>query len=116
MRLMSNFKPNHIIYLIEGNEFGRLDLDEKIKEYQHPNLICSLINTQLRDNIKTYKTNNIFESTNFILKLKDKLEKDLEIYFCEKEKQITDNDYACVIKKCKKTNMTPRFGSSHNYL
>ena len=108
MRLMGNFKTNRIVYLVEGNEFGRLELGEKIKGIPTSNLLCSLINTQLRDNIKVYKTNNIFESVNFILKLKDKLEKDLDIYFQEKEKEITANDYACVIKKCKKSNMTSK--------
>ena len=65
-----------------------------------------MINTQLRDGIKTYKTASVEETGQFLLKLKQKLERDLDKFFKEGGK-ITSTKYSASLKKCKKANMTP---------
>jgi ERCC4-type nuclease len=76
-RLLGSTPKERIIYLIEGS----LDktLSEKINGLPVSTLIGSLINTQLRDGIKVYKTSTISESSEFIIKLQDKIEKDEKI-------------------------------------
>jgi len=65
---------NRIMYVIEG-DFDK-SLDTKVTGVPISTLIGSLINTQLRDNIKVYKTNSLFETSEFIKKLWDKLNKE----------------------------------------
>ena len=105
LRLLgSEIPPEKIMYLIEGN----LDknLDDKISGLPVSTLLGSLINTQLRDNIKVYKTLSLEESVNYIVKLWDKLIKDGELYF-QSKKNISQGEYASSLKKTKKANMTP---------
>ena len=105
-RLMgSGTSTDRILYLIEGN----LDqpLDDKISGVPISTIIGSLINTQLRDNIKVYKTNSLEESATFIIKLLDKLTKDLDLYFKTDVQSISAGLYATTLKKNKKANLTP---------
>ena len=69
-------------------------------------LLGSLINTQLRDNIKVYKTLSLEETANYIVKLLDKLTKDGDTYF-QGNSEISKGEYASSLKKVKKANMTP---------
>ena len=101
-RLLKSFPTQRILYLIEGS-FDK-DLEYSVGGIPLSTLIGSMINTQFRDNIKTYKTNSIQESVNFITKLKDKFTKESENYF--KNIEITDEKYSSSIKKSKKSNMT----------
>jgi crossover junction endonuclease MUS81 len=105
-RLIGSTPIKRIMYLIEGS----LDkpLSTKISGVPVSTLIGSIINIQLRDGIKVHKTNSINESFSFILKLHEKLEKDLDLFFHEEEQQITDVTYATNLKKSKKANMTPK--------
>ena len=82
-RLLGSTPRQRIIYLIEGS----LDkpMSAKISGLPVSTLVGSLINTQLRDGIKVYKTSTIDESTEFIIKLLDKLEKDGDTYFRDEE-------------------------------
>lgn len=69
---------NRIMYLIEG------DLTkDKVSGIPTTTLLGSIINTQLRDNIKVYKTSNITETATYVLKILEKLEKDGAEYFKE---------------------------------
>ena len=105
LRLIGSDIPvEKIIYLIEGN----LDksLDDKISGLPVSTLLGSLINTQLRDNIKVYKTLSLEESANYIIKLLNKLTKDRDLYF-QGNSQISKGEYASSLKKTKKANMTP---------
>lgn len=103
-RLLGTIPKNRIMYLIEGS----LDrpLTSKINGLPVSTLVGSLINTQLRDGIKIYKTAAIEESVEFIRKLFDKLENDGNNYFCDEENKTASN-YAATLKKSKKANMTP---------
>ena len=103
-RLLGCIESNRILYLIEGNLDHRLET--KVSGLPISTLIGSLINTQLRDGIKTYKTASIKESANFLVKLKSKLEKDLPKFF-QAGGCISDTKYAASLKKSKKANMTP---------
>jgi ERCC4-type nuclease len=96
---------NRIMYIVEGN----LDksIDTKISGLPVSTILGSIINTQLRDNIKVYKTTSIFETSEYIRKLLDKLNKEEDNYFQEGEKKISSSDYSKTLKSCKKTNMTP---------
>ena len=104
-RLLGSTPRHRILYLIEGS----LDktLSSKISGFPVSTLVGSLINTQLRDGIKVYKTNTIEESVEFIIKLYSKLEKDGDTYFREEEYKSSNSEYAATLKKSKKANMTP---------
>jgi ERCC4-type nuclease len=95
--------PNHrIMYLIEGSL-----TQPKISGMPVSTLIGSLINTQLRDGIKVYRTMSLDESADFLCKLYDKLEKDGDNYFKEETQSINATQYSSTLKKQKKANMTP---------
>lgn len=105
-RLIGSGKSaNRIMYVIEG-ELDK-SLDTKVSGIPISTLIGSLINTQLRDNIKVYKTNSLFETSEFIKKLWDKLNKDYENYFNDDNEKISSSKYASTLKTSKKSNMTP---------
>ena len=53
--------------------------------------------TMFRDNIKIYKVDTIEESVKYLIKLKDKFDKDGENFF--KSDEITDEKYSTTIKK-----------------
>ena len=93
-----------IMYLIEGDMDK--NLNTKISGLPLSTLIGSLVNTQLRDGIKVYKTHSIKETVNFILKLWDKFKKDGNQYF-NIPKSISKGDYSSTLRKKKKSNMTP---------
>ena len=104
-RLLGSTPKERIMYLIEGS----MDkpLESKISGVPISTLIGSLINTQLRDGIKVYKTSSMNESVEFVCKLHDKIEKDGDEYFNEKEQKTSSVEYAATLKKSKKANMTP---------
>ena len=104
-RLLKSFPTNRILYMIEGN-FDK-DLDFDINGIPISTLVGSMVNTMFRDNIKVYKVNSIQESVKYLIKLKDKFEKDGENFF-NKNDEITDEKYSSTIKKGKKANMTPK--------
>lgn len=104
-RLLGNFPRNRIMYLIEGSL--NKPLTDKISGLPVSTLIGSLVNTQLRDGIKVYKTSSIEESVEFLRKLMDKLEKDGDKYFNDEEYKSSVNKYVTTLKKSKKANMTP---------
>ena len=103
-RLLGSTPKERIMYLIEGS----LDkpLESKISGVPVSTLVGSLINTQLRDGIKVYKTYSMNESVEFVCKLHDKIEKDGDEYFNEKEQKTSSVEYAATLKKSKKANMT----------
>lgn len=103
-RLLGNFPKNRIMYLIEGNL--NKQLDAKIGGMPVSTLIGSLINTQLRDGIKVYKTSGIDESIEFIRKLQEKLESDGAKYFKDDDQTVSAGAYSSTLKKKKKANMT----------
>jgi ERCC4-type nuclease len=87
----------NIMYLIEGDLYK-----ENIGSFPVKTLIGSIINTELRDNIRVYRTNTENETIEFIKKLHDKLQKDGKMFF--KDVKV---DYSTTLKKKKKENMTP---------
>ena len=106
-RLLGSTPKHRIMYLIEGSL--NKSLDSKISGLPVSTLVGSLVNTQLRDGIKVYKTDSIDESTNFLCKLHDKLMKDGDNYFKEDEEQgVSASKYSSTLKKQKKANMTPQ--------
>jgi crossover junction endonuclease MUS81 len=97
----SGINKDRIIYLIEGK------LENDIDNMPINTLIGSLINTQLRDGIKVYKTLNINETVIFIQRLYDKLSKDVnEFWKYNENKIITSSEYSACLKTSKKANMT----------
>ena len=103
-RLLATYPKERIMYLIEGS----LDkpIDTKMFGVPTGTLIGSLINTQLRDGIKVYKTQTMEESANFLQKLHDKLTKDGDGFFTNCDEPLTASKYASTLKKSKKSNMT----------
>ena len=105
-RLLGTISKERIMYLIEGT----LDkpLSAKIGGLPVSTIVGSLVNTQLRDGIKVYKTSTIDESVEFLCKLHDKLEKDGDTYFRDENGKTSDINYVASLKKSKKANMTPK--------
>lgn len=99
--LNSGLETNRLMYIIEG--VIREDNDTRVAM---STVVSSLINTQLRDNIKTYKTISINETVSYIIKLLDKFEKNISDFFKEKT-PITNCEYASTLNSSKKKNMTP---------
>jgi crossover junction endonuclease MUS81 len=109
MRLLGSEIPcNRILYLIEGN-INSSTTRKQLRGFPITTLIGSLINTQLRDNIKVYKTESLQETVQFITRLYKKFNKeiDMKTYFNDK-KSISDIEYCSSLKKRKKSNMSPR--------
>jgi ERCC4-type nuclease len=104
-RLLGSIPKHRIMYLIEGSL--NKPLTSKISGLPVSTLVGSLVNTQLRDGIKVYKTASIEESVEFLRKLLDKLEKDGDTYFKDEEQKISATKYSSTLKKSKKANMTP---------
>lgn len=95
-----------IMYIIEGNL--NKSLQSKISGMPVSTLVSSIINTQLRDGIKVHKTASLVETSEFIKKLFEKLNKESDKFFkTEQKTQMTDEKYASVLHKKKKNNMTP---------
>lgn len=102
-RLLGSGTPKErIMYIIEG-DFNNTN----ISGIPVSTLIGSLINTQLRDGIKVYKTVSLAETAQFILKLWDKLKKDGDEYFIDTDNKISASTYSSTLKTSKKANMTP---------
>jgi ERCC4-type nuclease len=103
--LGSGTSVDRIMYIIEGDLSK--SLDTKVSGLPISTLLGSIINTQLRDNIKVYKTLSLFETSEYIRKLFDKLSKDIDNYFQEGEKKVSASQYSTTLKTSKKANMTP---------
>lgn len=104
-RLLHCGIPTHrIMYLIEGNM--NMPLTKKVSGIPVSTLLGSLINTQLRDGLKVYKTASLQETAVYVQKLLDKLNKDGDKYFKQAE-CMSASKYSATLKKKKKSNMTP---------
>jgi crossover junction endonuclease MUS81 len=103
--LGSGVKKEKIMYIIEGNI--NKPLTEKVSGMPISTLVGSMINTQLRDGIKIYKTVSLFETSQFLLKLYDKLKKDVNTFFNGDVgvSSVSVVDYIATIKKKKKDNI-----------
>jgi ERCC4-type nuclease len=105
-RLMnSGLSHSRIMYLIEGKL--SMALDSKVSGVAVSTLVGSLINTQLRDGLKVYKTSSLDETANFVHRLLEKLKSDGSKYFKTDVKSIDDVNYACTLKTRKRDNVTP---------
>jgi len=104
MRLLNSSIPvSRILYIIEGDVTRKTNIFTKISQ---ETIISSLINTQFRDNIKVYKTNNINETSDFICKLYKKYMND-PVIFTNTFKPNTEVDYVSTINIKKIKNKTP---------
>lgn len=101
-RILANIPRMRIMYLVEGN----LPVSGTIQNIPISTLVGSMINTMLRDGIKVYRTSSIEETCNFLLKLHDKLNTDIEKYFNEEAHVCSAAEYSATLKKKKKSNMT----------
>jgi len=99
----SGVSKSRILYLIEGSL--NKPLEAKLHSMAVSTLVGSIINTQFRDGISVYKTQNITETTLFVKRLLQKFTEDTIIYFSEKN--ITEQSYVSTLKRKKKDNMTP---------
>tara|TARA_E500000178_G_scaffold240066_1_gene236452 strand:- start:534 stop:1244 length:711 start_codon:yes stop_codon:yes gene_type:complete len=98
-RLLSNFNPNKIIYLIEG----------QIPSYNKPTYYGSLVNCLMRDNIKLFQTKNINETINFIETIKKRFDDKAGYIYntLNGGSAIAQTNYVDTIKLKKKDNLTP---------
>lgn len=100
--LGSGIDKDRVIYLIEGKLEGDID------NIPLNTLYGSIINTQLRDGIKVYRTMNMNETVLFIERMYDKLCKDINEFWKYKDnKEISSSEYSACLKTSKKANMTP---------
>jgi ERCC4-type nuclease len=96
MRLVNNYPKSKIAYLIEGNL-------NQLQESRYKIVYGAMLNTQLRDNLRIFRTNDLKESCFLIKALLQKLEKNPEWT----QSQSAKLDYCDTIKTNKKENMTP---------
>lgn len=103
-RLLSTTPRERLMYIVEGS----LDFPLKAQMGGFPvsTLISSIINTQLRDGIKVYKTGSIKETAQFIIALHSKFNKELANLFAPQE-GASPEEYCATLKTQKKANMTP---------
>lgn len=106
-RLLGSFPKHRIMYLVEGTNLD-VPITSKISGMPVSTLVGSMINTQLRDNIRVYKTSGLVETTGFLVKMREKLEKDMDKFFKDEEQKVSASKYASTLKKSKKANMTPQ--------
>jgi ERCC4-type nuclease len=99
----SGISKDRIMYLIEGDI---IKTQTTIKG-GYNTLVGSLINIQLRDGLKVYKTASINETIKYIEKLFEKLKKDGDSFWkYENNNEISDSQYCSTLKTKKKDNMT----------
>lgn len=100
--------PDRICYVIEGNLNKPFDF--RVSGMPVSTLLGSIINTQLRDGIKVYKTASVDETALYVQKLFEKLVKDGKEYFKygDGNGDIDNVKYCATLKKKKKDNMTPK--------
>jgi ERCC4-type nuclease len=104
--LNSGIANTRIMYIIEGDL--NTIISSTINGFPISTLISSIINSMLRDGIFVYKTSSILETSEFIKKLHEKLEKNINNFFnFTYIKSISDQEYASTLKKKKKNNLTP---------
>lgn len=96
---------DRIMFLIEGSISK--GLDAKLYNIPVSTLLGSIVNMQLRDNIKVYKTSSLNETANYIARMNQKIESDHENYFKDGD-SVDDVAYAATLKKKKRENVTPR--------
>jgi ERCC4-type nuclease len=100
MRLVNNYPKSKIAYLIEGNL-------NQLQESRYKIVYGAMLNTQLRDNLRIFRTNDLKESCFLIKALLQKLEKNPEWSQTQTESNSSKLDYSDTIKTNKKENMTP---------
>jgi crossover junction endonuclease MUS81 len=88
-----------IIYLFEGDNYSSID-------FTKDTFLSCIINTILRDSLFVYKTSDIFETTEFIIKLYTKLTTTENIENYLSNSSIIPNSYCENIKINKKDNVT----------
>ena len=101
MRLINNYPQSKIAYLIEGNL-------NQLSESRYKIVYGAMLNTQLRDNLRIFRTNDLKESCFLITALLQKLEKNPDwMSTTQSASSSTAFDYCDTIKTNKKENMTP---------
>jgi ERCC4-type nuclease len=101
----SGVSRDRIMFLIEGS-LGK-PLDSKISGIPVSTLVGSIVNMQLRDNVKVYKTGSLTESAIYISRLNQKLSTDIVNYFNTGSGACTEVSYAATLKTRKRENVTP---------
>ena len=102
MRLLNcGINVKRIMYIIEG------DIN-KIHGISNNSILGSLINSMLRDDLKIYKTFDINETVDFIVRLNNKLEQEEGILLKDDTlKNTIPVEYSATLSKVKKDNLTP---------
>lgn len=104
--LNSGIPRERVMYLIEG--MIHRQPDTKIGSVTYGTLWGSVINTQLRDGIKVYKTDSVKETVQYLEKLYAKLKKDgKDFWKYDEKKDISAVEYSATLKSQKKANLTP---------
>tara|TARA_B100001057_G_scaffold489615_1_gene576224 strand:+ start:394 stop:1167 length:774 start_codon:yes stop_codon:yes gene_type:complete len=105
IRLLSNYNPSSIVYLIEGCSTSFQE--KKFKNFSSI-IRGAIINSLFRDSIKIIKTDNIDESIEYIKNIVKKLHKNPEFFSEKKLEQIeSENNYVNTVKIKKKDNNDP---------
>lgn len=74
--MVANFGTSRVMYIIEGD----LQFDCYNCDVDHKSVITSIINTQIRDNIRLIQTKSIHQTCHFILEVYARLVKNPQIY------------------------------------
>jgi len=106
----SGFSPHNIFYLLEGM-FSQLynPNDKKV-------ILSCMTSLQFFKGFSIIRTNNLFETTDMILSMADKIQRELlkgktpyykQIQNLENNQEAPAANYCTVVKKVKKDNITP---------
>lgn len=96
-RLLANYQPSNVYYIIEGN-FDFLPSD-KLHDVSLPKktIISCIINTIIRDHIQIFLTKNVQETAELIKEVYQRIQKDPSVYI--NEEHCTSNNISLKAKK-----------------
>lgn len=114
--LNSDFHNHNIVYLIEGDVLEYKDKFSKFKHSIHPHtLYSSIVSLGVFKGFSVFKTNGIFETAIYLLRMAFKINKEKKTLFYENgktvsplttEQPVSSTDYCNVVKRTKKDNIT----------
>jgi len=105
--LHTGIPRDRVMFLVEGNL--NKPLDKKVGSLSVGTLFGSMINTQLRDGVRVWRTSSLSETAEFVKKLHQKLCADYNEFWKYNEGcEMSAGNYSASLKKSKKANMTPK--------
>lgn len=105
-RLQNYSLHNHnIVYVIEGNMDFYVP---KVRRMTKQALYSAMLGMQYHKGFSVFRTQNLKETAEYLVRISDKLERSKETAFYSVSEEKAESQYSEVIKKNKKENITPQ--------